>query len=440
MPWMVVMAARYLAGPPRGQRPGTVGSTATRGPPLDCGMAAPPTARDVLEAADRIRGQVVRTPARRSARLSELTGSDVVLKFENLQASGSFKDRGALNRLLAVDPASSAGVVAMSAGNHAQGVALHAARLGLKATIVMPEGTPFTKIARTRAHGAEVVVSGDSVGAAAAVARRLAAERNLELIHPFDDPLVIAGQGTVTAELLEDHPDVEFVIVPVGGGGLAAGATLAASLHDRDVQIVGVQSERYPAMADLLRNRRRTVDAGPTIADGIAVKSPGAITSSILGDHRVPVFTVSEAGIEQALVMLLEVEKTVTEGAGAVALAAISEQQPRFRHRRVGLILSGGNIDPRTLSVVALRGLATQGRLARLRVEVDDQPGRLAELTMALADARVNIVEVAHQRLGSSGARSTRIEFLLDTLDEAHIAAAIETLEQGHHHVTRLEV
>lgn len=361
-----------------------------------------------------------------------------MLKFENLQFTGSFKDRGSLNRLLDVDPAASAGVIAMSAGNHAQGVAYHGARLGLDTTIVMPEGSPFVKVARTRAFGAEVILAGTTVDESATTARKLADEHNLDFIHPFDDPLVIAGQGTVGLELLGEHPDLDVIVVPVGGGGLASGLALGAGELGLDVEIVGVQSERYPAMVQQLGGQTSTAVPGPTIADGIAVKGPGALTTKILADHSVTMLTVTEESIEQAVSILLEIEKTVVEGAGAVAFAALLEHPERFAGQRVGLILSGGNIDPRTLAVVTLRGLGRQGRLVRLRAEMDDRPGRLAECTRIIGEAGANIVEVDHERMGSVGARSTVVEFLVDLLDHEHADKVQDSLAAAGFAVTRL--
>lgn len=390
------------------------------------------------QAAKRIAGGIVRTPSHESRTLSAITGASVTLKFENLQFTGSFKDRGSLNRLLDVDSATSNGAIAMSAGNHAQGVAYHGGRLGLATTIVMPESSPFVKVARTRAFGAEVILAGLTVDESAKTARELANDGGLEFIHPFDDPLVVAGQGTVGLELLEQHSDLDIIVVPVGGGGLASGIALAASELGSNVTIVGVQSERYPSMVDQLAGTESTAVPGPTIADGIAVKGPGALTSSLLVEHEVEMLTVTEASIEQAVAMLLEVEKTVVEGAGAVALAAVLQHAERFADQNVGLILSGGNIDPRTLAVVTLRGLGRQGRLIRLRAEMDDRPGRLATCTGIIGDAGANIVEIDHERMGSVGARSTVVEFLLDTLDTEHATKVQTLLRDAGFVVTRI--
>ncbi|MEQ8839650.1 MAG: threonine ammonia-lyase [Acidimicrobiales bacterium] len=381
---------------------------------------------DLESARDRIAGAVEYTPLTHSLTLSEICGVDVWLKFENLQYTGSFKGRGARNRLLDVEPGR--GVIAMSAGNHAQGVAHHGALLGLETTIVMPANTPFVKVARTRDLGATVELAGADVMESAARARELAVERDLEFIHPFDDPAVIAGAGTVGLEMLEQNPGLDVLVAAVGGGGLASGLAVAASAHDRPVEVVGVQSHRYPHMADALAGRPSTAMAGSTVADGIAVSEPGALTQAILAAHGVGMLVVSEAAIEKAIAMLLEIEKTVVEGAGAAALAAVMEHPKAFADRQVGLVLCGGNIDPRTLSQVTLRGLAVQGRLNRLLVELDDTPGRLALVSKVIADAAANVVQVDHDGLGSTGARSTILEVRIDTLDRDHAQSVLQAL------------
>ena len=386
----------------------------------------PVTIDDVRNAAKRIDGAIERTPLTHSQTLSEIVGATVHLKFENLQYTGSFKGRGARNRLLDVAPGM--GVIAMSAGNHAQGVAYHGSLLGLETTIVMPENTPFVKVARTRDLGASVELAGADVMESAVQARRIAEERGLEFIHPFDDPVVIAGQGTVGLEMLEQEPELDAIIAAVGGGGLASGIAITAADHDRPVRVIGVQTERYPSMADALAGRTSTALAGSTVADGIAVTEPGNITKKLLRDHRVQVLVVSEAAIEKAIALLLEIEKTVVEGAGAAALAACMQYPDVFAGQRVGLVLCGGNIDPRTLSSVTLRGLANQGRLNRIRVELDDVPGRLAQVSTAIAAARANVVQVDHDGLGSTGARSALLELRIDTLDFAHAEEVLAAL------------
>ena len=389
----------------------------------------PPTLADVVAARERIRDALTLTPLTFSQTLSEITGARVFLKFENLQFTGSFKGRGARNRLLNVQKGR--GVIAMSAGNHAQGVAHHAALLGLSSTIVMPENTPFTKVARTRALGATVELAGRDVMESAVRARELAIERDLEFIHPFDDPAVVAGQGTIGLEMLEQRPSLDMIVASVGGGGMLSGIALAASGHDRPVQLVGVQSERYPFMADFLHGCASSVVAGSTVADGIAVSQPGTIGRAVLTQQHAEVLIVREATIERAIAMLLEIEKTVVEGAGAAPLAACLEHPEFFAGREVGLVLSGGNIDPRTLAVVTLRGLANQGRLNRVRVELDDLPGRLALVSKVIAEAAANVVQVDHDGLGSTGARSTVLDLRIDTLDAAHAAEVIDRLHQA---------
>lgn len=385
------------------------------------------TIDDLINARDRIADVVEHTPCTHSRTLSSIVGAEVYLKFENLQYTGSFKDRGARNRLLDVEPGG--GVIAMSAGNHAQGVAYHGALLGLETTIIMPENTPFVKVARTQGLGANVELVGADVMESAARARELAEERDLEFIHPFDDAKVIAGQGTIGLELLESVPDLDVIVAAVGGGGLAAGLAVAAAAHSTPVEVIGVQTERFPSMADRLESRPSTAVGGSTIADGIAVTTPGELTSSILGEHDVEVLVVSEAAIEESIALLLEIEKTVVEGAGAAALAALMEYPDVFAGKKVGLVLCGGNIDPRTLAVVTLRGLANQGRLNRIRVELDDRPGRLTLVSKIISDAAANVVQVDHDGLGSTGARSTVLELRIDTLDEDHAEQVLEALK-----------
>ena len=384
------------------------------------------TIDDIRSAQSRLAGSIERTPLSRSYTLSSIVGAEVWLKFENLQYTGSFKGRGARNRLL--DVADGRGVIAMSAGNHAQGVAHHGSLLGLETTIVMPQNTPFVKVARTRDLGATVELAGDDVMESALRARQLAKERGLEFIHPFDDHAVIAGQGTIGLEMLEDQPDLDVIVAAVGGGGLASGIAIAAAAHESAVDVVGVQSERYPSMADRLESRPSTALGGSTIADGIAVSEPGEITSAILAEHDVEVLVTSEAAIEQSIAMLLEIEKTVVEGAGAAGLAALMEYPDVFADKKVGIVLCGGNIDPRTLAQVAVRGLAVQGRLNRIRVELDDTPGRLSLVSKLIADSAANVVQVDHDGLGSTGARSTILELRIDTLDEEHANRVLQNL------------
>ena len=395
-------------------------------------MALPVTETMVAEAAARIRGRVAHTPCTESRTLSAITGARVFLKWENLQFTGSFKDRGACSRLLTLtDEERARGVVAMSAGNHAQGVAHFAHELRVPATIVMPETTPFVKVARTRALGARVETAGATVAEAATVARQLADEQGLVLVHPYDDPLVIAGQGTIGPEILDAVPDADAIVAPVGGGGLLGGIAAAVRPSRPRLTLVGVQTAAYPTIA-----RRFDADTPvptearpPTVADGIAVPVPGAFTTALLDALVDDVTTVSEPGIEDALTRILEIEKSLVEGAGAAPLALLLEQPDRFAGRTVVLVCSGGNIDPRLLSTVLLRGLGRQGRLTRLLVEIDDAPGRLAAVASVLGEAGANIVEVDHRRLAPGvSARRTLIGLLVETLDDDHTDRVAEAL------------
>jgi threonine dehydratase len=383
----------------------------------------PPVRIDTIEAAAALlEGQVERTPLRHSRTLSDLTGAELWLKFENLQYTASFKERGALNKLASLDPAERArGVVAMSAGNHAQGVAYHAARLGIRATIVMPETTPFNKIRNTEQLGARVELRGETVDEAARHARELERDQGLVFIHPFDDPLIIAGQGTIGLEIAADAPELDALVVPIGGGGLIAG--IATALADRrpETEIVGVQSAAYPAHYNHRLGKSPPLAAGRTIADGISVKEPGRLGRSIIDRLVSDIVLVDEPHLEQAILQLLEIEKTVVEGAGAAGLAAVLADPERFRGRRIGVVLSGGNIDSRLLSAVIMRGLVRSERLIRLAVMVPDSPGSLARLTRLIADAQGNVVEVTHKRAFSQGSvRDAIVDFVIETRDARH--------------------
>jgi len=384
---------------------------------------------DVREAAKRIAGAVERTPCVHSRTLSQLTGADVFLKFENLQFTASFKERGALNRLLLLSEAERRrGVIAMSAGNHAQGVAYHAARLGIRSVIVMPKGTPNTKVKNTRVHGAEVVLEGDSLAEAAARAQARAAADGLIFIHPYDDAAIIAGQGTIALEMLEDVPDLEMLVVPIGGGGLISGMATAARGMRSDLRVFGVESKSYRAMYQRLHGQPVDV-GGDTIAEGIAVRDVGKLTFEIVQRLVEDVLIVEEATIERAVVALIEIEKTVAEGAGAAGLAALLEHPTAFRGRRVGIPLCGGNIDTRVLAAVLMRGLVRDGRLVRLRVTMPDVSGSLAKVATLIGEAGGNIVEVQHQRLfGTTSVKSPEVEFLIETRDRAHSDAIVAAL------------
>jgi threonine dehydratase len=384
---------------------------------------------DVRDAAKRIAGAVERTPCLHSRTLSQLTGAEVFLKFENLQFTASFKERGALNRLLLLSEAErKRGVIAMSAGNHAQGVAYHAARLGIRSVIMMPKGTPNTKVKNTQVHGAEVVLEGESLAEAAQQALVRAAAEGLTFIHPYDDPAIIAGQGTIALEMLEDVPELEMLVVPIGGGGLISGIATVAKALRSDIQVFGVESKSYRAMHQRLHGQPVEV-GGDTIAEGLAVRDVGELTLEIVRRLVEDVLIVEEATIERAVVALIEIEKTVAEGAGAAGLAALLEHPAAFRGRRVGIPLCGGNIDTRVLAAVLMRGLVRDGRLVRLRVTMPDVSGSLAKVATLIGEAGGNIVEVQHQRLfGTASVKSPEVEFLIETRDRAHSEAIVAAL------------
>jgi len=401
---------------------------------------ARPTLADIEAAAARIAGQVARTPCLHSRTLSDIHGCELWLKFENLQYTASFKERGALNRLLALDPAERRrGVIAASAGNHAQGVAYHATRLGIRAVIVMPRQTPFVKIENTRKLGGEVVLHGDSVEDATAHALHLARREGLVFVHPYDDPLVIAGQGTIALEMLEQVPGLEWLVVPVGGGGLISGMAIAARGRRPDIRITGVEAALFPAVQRLLAGETE-VPGGPTIAEGIAVKKPGRLTLPVIRERVDEIRIVGEASIEAAVLGLLEIEKTVVEGAGAVTLAAVADDPAAFRGRRVGLVLSGGNIDSRLLSAVILRGLVRTDRLVRFRVGLPDSPGSLARVTSIVAEAGGNIVDVVHQRAFSRlSVKQADVDFTIETRNADHAEEIRTVLERAGFPVRRLQ-
>ena len=387
---------------------------------------------DIRGAAQRIAGAVERTPCLRSRTLSRLTGAEVWLKFENLQFTAAFKERGALNKLLSLDPAAlRRGVIAMSAGNHAQGVAYHAARLGARAVIVMPRGTPNNKVHSTQVLGAEVVLEGDSLAEAARHAHELEAREGLAFIHPYDDPAIIAGQGTVALEMLEQAPELEALVVPIGGGGLSAGMAIAAKALKPEIEVLGVESKNWCAMHQRLNGLPVQV-GGDTIAEGLAVRDVGELTYSILKSLSVEVLLVNEETIERAIVALIEIEKTVAEGAGAAGLAALLEHPARFSGRRVGIPLCGGNIDSRLLSGVLMRGLMRDGRLVRLRVTIHDVAGSLAKVAALIGEAGGNIVDVQHQRVfDGATAKSPEVQFMIETRDRAHTLAIVAALEKN---------
>ncbi|OAB57284.1 threonine dehydratase [Leptolyngbya valderiana BDU 20041] len=388
------------------------------------------TLDDVHRAAETIGGQVVRTPLVPAFRLSGRLGCELHLKCENFQVTGSFKDRGACNKLSALDAAQRArGVIAMSAGNHAQGVAYHAQRLGIPATVVMPEFAPFTKVQRTRAYGARVVLAGDTLDASFATARQIAEEQGLTFVHPYDDPLIVAGQGTIGLEMLADAPSLDTLVVPVGGGGLISGIATAAKALRPTLEVIGVEAALFPSMLQVLRGEPVSC-GGTTLADGIAVKTPGELTRRIVRDLVGEILTVDEAALETAVHHLAEEQKMVAEGAGAAGLAAVIAEPQRFAGKRVGVVICGGNIDMRLLSGVLIRGLVRDGRLVRLRIAIVDQPGQLARLSQVIGTTGANIIEVHHQRLFADvPAKRAHIDVTLETRDAGHVTEIVAALE-----------
>lgn len=394
---------------------------------------------DIEQAAQRLQGHLLDTPCVESRTLSQLTGAQIFLKFENLQYTASFKERGACNKLaqLSADERRR-GVIAMSAGNHAQGVAYHAQRLGLRAVIVMPRFTPGVKIERTRGFGAEVVLHGDSLDESRAHALMLAEREGLVFVHPYDDEAIVAGQGTVGLEMLHAVPDLDTLVIAVGGGGLIAGMATAAKALKPGIEIIGVQTSRFPGMVNAIKGTQHPQGTS-TIAEGIAVGTPGVIPRAIIARLVDDLVLVDEGDIEQAMVMLLEIEKTLVEGAGAAGLAALLKYPARFAGKKVGLVLCGGNIDPLLLAAIIERGMVRAGRLARIKVSVRDIPGSLAKITATVADAGANIDEVHHQRAFTMlSAQNVEIELVIQTRGRDHIqqvlaavnAAGFEASEQ----------
>jgi threonine dehydratase len=380
-------------------------------------------------AADAIAGHVIDTPCLHSRTLSRITGAQVFLKFENLQFTASFKERGALNKLRSLDEQQRrSGVIAASAGNHAQGVAYHAQRLGIPATIVMPRYSPGIKIEHTRDYGADVILHGELFDDAKRHALALAEQRGLTWVDAYDDEQIIAGQGTIALEMLQAQPTLDVLIAPIGGGGLIAGIAVAATALKPGIEIIGVQTSRFPSMYAAVRGQPATFGVS-TIADGIAVKSPGKLTLPIITRSVSDILLVDESHIEQAIVMLLEIEKTLAEGAGAAPLAAVLAHRERFLDKRVGLVLSGGNIDPLMLAGIVERGLVRTGRLTRLVVEMRDLPSALAEVTGCLAELNANIEEISHQRAFTSlPVQTVEVEFVLQTRSHDHVRQVIDGL------------
>jgi threonine dehydratase len=394
---------------------------------------------DIEAAAGRLAGHVLDTPFVESRTISQLTGCQVFLKFENLQYTASFKERGACNKLAQLSADERArGVIAMSAGNHAQGVAYHAHRLGVRAVIVMPRFTPGVKVERTRGFGAEVVLHGDTLDESRSHARELAEREGLVFVHPYDDEAIVAGQGTLALEMLREQPDLDTLVIAIGGGGLIAGIATAAKAIRPGIRIVGVQTERFPAMVNAIQGTHLP-QGSSTIAEGIAVGTPGVITEAIVRKKVDELLLVDEGDIEQAIVMLLEIEKTLVEGAGAAGLAALIKHPQRFAGQRVGLVLCGGNIDPMLLASIIERGMVRAGRLARIQVNARDVPGNLARITATVADAGANIDEVHHQRAFTLlAAQNVAIELVLQTRGREHIAQVIERLRAAGFDTTLL--
>jgi len=394
-----------------------------------------------IEAARRvIKGAVLRTPMLPAPRLSALTGADVYVKYENLQVTNSFKDRGALVKLTSLsDTERKRGVIAMSAGNHAQSVAYHAARLGIPATIVMPVTTPFVKVAATRSHGAEVVLDGESVAEAELRCERILSERGLTLVHPYDDPLIMAGQGTIALEMLEDVGDLDCIVIPVGGGGLIAGNAIAARAIKPGIEIVGAEAALYPAVWNELKGERRAI-GGPTLAEGIAVKNVGKLTLPVIRELVSDIILVDEAHLERAVNAYLTLQKTMAEGAGAAGLAALLARPDRFVGKKVGLILCGGNIDPRILASIMVRELERETRIVAFRLTIPDRPGVLGTIATRLGELGANILEVDHRRLFLDvPAKGAKLDVTIETRDAVHAGEIMSALAADGYHPVRIE-
>lgn len=379
------------------------------------------TLADIEAARRTLAGQVLRTPMLPAPRLSALTGAEVFVKYENLQVTNSFKDRGALVKLSALTADERRrGIVAMSAGNHAQAVAYHAARLAIPATIVMPVTTPAVKVAATRSHGAEVVLEGESVADAQVACERLMRERSLTLVHPYDDPLIIAGQGTIALEMLEDVPDLDALVIPIGGGGLISGNAIAARGARPRIEIIGAEAALYPSMWNAIAGEHREI-GGPTLAEGIAVKNVGKLTLPIIRALVSEIILVDEARLERSVNAYLTLQKTMAEGAGAAGLAAMLTKPERFAGKRVGLILCGGNIDPRILASIMVRELERENQIVSFRLIIPDRPGMLGQIATRLGELGANILEVEHKRLFLDvPAKGTSLDVTVETRDSKH--------------------
>lgn len=406
--------------------------TATPVSPVDTSAPLPVTLADIEAAAKAIEGQIEHTPLRYSRTLSEITGAQVWIKFENLQFTASFKERGALNKLLSLtNSEKAAGVIAMSAGNHAQGVAYHASRLGIPSTIVMPKGTPFVKIEHTRNFGATVIIHGETLADADAHARKLEKEQGLTFVHPFDDKHVIAGQGTIGLEIMAALPDFDVMVIPVGGGGLSAGIATAIKALRPATSIIGVEPALYPSLSAELRGEEAKV-GGATIAEGIAVKKVGKLTSQILRQLMDKVILASEDELERAVTLFATVEKSVAEGAGAAGLAALLAEPETFRGRKVVLVLCGGNIDTRLLASVLTRSLVREKRITSIRIIGNDQPGLLAKVSTVIGDNGGNIIEVFHNRMALDvPAKGAEFDITIETRDARHTQEIIDALNEA---------
>jgi threonine dehydratase len=398
------------------------------------------TIADIEAARSVIQGAVLRTPMLPAPRLSALTGADVFVKYENLQVTNSFKDRGALVKLSSLNEAErKRGVIAMSAGNHAQAVAYHAERLGIPATIVMPETTPFVKVAATRSHGAEVVLEGETVAEAEKRCNQIKAQRSLTLVHPYDDTRIISGQGTIALEMLEEVADLDVLVIPIGGGGLIAGNAIAARAVKPEIEIVGAEAALYPSVWNTLHSESRPI-GGATLAEGIAVKNVGKLTLPVIRELVAEIVLVDEAHLERAVNAYLTLQKTMAEGAGAAGLAAMLASAERFRGKKVGLILCGGNIDPRILASIMVRELERESRIVSFRLTIPDRPGVLGQISTRLGELGANILEVDHRRLFLDvPAKGAKLDVTVETRDAAHAEEILAVLADEGYQPVRIE-
>ena len=409
--------------------------------PGSTALPADLTIDDVRAAAGRISGAVVNTPMMHSITLSQITGAEIWLKFENLQFTAAYKERGALNALLHLTEEQKArGVIAASAGNHSQGLSYHGTRLGVPVTIVMPKTTPTVKVMQTESVGGNVVLHGETFDEANAYARELEVERGLTFVHPFDDPLIAAGQGTVALEMLEVKPDLDCLVVPIGGGGLISGMATVAEAMNPDIDVVGVQAGLFPSMFAKIKGEERDC-GGDTLAEGIAVKHPGVFTSKVIAEKVDDIVLVDESALEKAVALLLQIEKTVVEGAGAAGLAAVLSNPERFAGKTIGLVLCGGNIDTRLLANVLLRDLARQGRLARLRITLQDRPGALFKVMRMFDEHNVNIIEIYHQRIFTNlPAKGLITDIECEARDAQQVEQLVKALRTANYLVEAVEL